>query len=84
MKHTRSQCACCKQVFAGTRAFDAHRVGPYTRKQQKRRCLASREMRLRGMTQNEQGWWMLPGKIRGEEHEEEDCSEHAESLRLPG
>jgi hypothetical protein len=62
MKHTRSQCACCKQVFAGTRAFDAHRVGPYSRKQQKRRCLSVREMRLRGMTQNEQGWWMLQGR----------------------
>jgi hypothetical protein len=60
MRHTRSQCTCCKQVFAGTRAFDAHRVGPFTRKQRKRRCLTRREMRLRGMTQNEQGWWMLP------------------------
>lgn len=69
MKHTRSQCACCKQVFAGTRAFDAHRVGPYTRKQQKRRCLTRREMLLRGMTQNERGWWMLPGRVRVEESE---------------
>lgn len=63
MKHTRSQCASCNQVFAGTRAFDAHRVGPYTRKQQRRRCLTRKEMLLRGMTQNEQGWWMLPNKI---------------------
>jgi len=60
MKHTRSQCACCKQVFAGTRAFDAHRVGPYARRQRKRRCLTCKEMHLQGMTQNEQGWWMLP------------------------
>lgn len=67
MKYTRSQCACCKQVFAGTKAFDAHRVGPYTRKQQKRRCLSAKEMRLRGMIQNEQGWWMLPSKARGEQ-----------------
>jgi hypothetical protein len=27
------------------------------------------------MTQNEQGWWMLPGKARGEEREEEDRPE---------
>ena len=60
MRHTRSQCACCQQVIAGTKAFDAHRVGPYTRKQQRRRCLTSREMRQRGMAQNEQGWWTLP------------------------
>ncbi len=75
MKHAWTQCACCKQVFASTRAFDVHRVGPYTRKQQKRRCLSCREMRLRCMTQNEQGWWMLPGKARGEEREEEDRPE---------
>jgi len=67
MKHTRSQCACCKQVFAGTRAFDAHRVGPSTRKQRKRRCLTCKEMRLRGMTQNEQGWWMLTSRTRIED-----------------
>ena len=62
MHHTRSQCACCKHLFAGVRAFDAHRVGPYPRKRQKRRCLTQREMRQRGMVQNEQGWWMLAGK----------------------
>lgn len=66
MQHTRSQCANCNQTFAGTRAFDAHRVGPYTRKQQRRRCLSHKEMRLQGMTQNEQGWWMLPGRAMGE------------------
>ena len=65
MKHTRSQCPSCKQVFAGTKAFDTHRVGPYTRKQQRRRCLTQKEMRLRGMTQNEQGWWVLPSKTSG-------------------
>jgi hypothetical protein len=64
MHHTRSQCPVCKQVFAGVKAFDAHRVGPYSRKQQKRRCLTRKEMRLRGMTQNEQGWWMLPAERR--------------------
>lgn len=62
MHHTQSQCACCKQTFAGTRAFDAHRVGPYTRKKQRRRCLSRKEMLLCGMTQNEHGWWMLPSK----------------------
>ena len=64
MQHTRAQCASCKQTFAGTRAFDAHRVGPYTRKQRRRRCLTRKEMKQRGMTQNEAGWWMLPGKAK--------------------
>jgi hypothetical protein len=77
MKHTQSQCASCKQVFAGIRAFDAHRVGPYTRKQQKRRCLSSREMRLRGMAQNEQGWWMVASKTQREENGKEDLPEQA-------
>jgi hypothetical protein len=71
MQHTRSQCACCKQIFAGTRAFDAHRVGPYTRKQQRRRCLSRKEMLLRGMIQNEHGWWVLPNKSSIEQGEEE-------------
>lgn len=75
MKHTRSQCTSCKQVFAGTKAFDAHRVGPYTRKQRKRRCLSCKEMRLRGMAQNEQGWWMLPGKAKEEKSEVQDITE---------
>lgn len=64
MQHTRSQCTACKQTFAGTKAFDAHRVGPYTRKRQRRRCLSRREMQLRGMTQTEQGWWILPSKTK--------------------
>lgn len=60
MHYARSQCAVCQQVFAGTPAFDTHRVGPIpsTRKQ-RRRCLSHHEMRQLGMTQNEQGWWML-------------------------
>jgi len=76
MKHTRSQCACCKQVFAGTRAFDAHRVGPHARKQRKRRCLSMREMRLRGMTQNEQGWWALPAQSTSI-NDARDCTDHS-------
>jgi hypothetical protein len=71
MQHTRAQCANCKQTFAGTRAFDAHRVGPYTRKQRRRRCLSRREMLLRGMAQNEAGWWMLPDKPKEESAESE-------------
>ncbi len=71
MHHTRSQCPVCNHLFAGTKAFDAHRVGPFTRKQKKRRCLSLREMRLRGMVQNEQGWWMLPSKAGAEECESE-------------
>lgn len=67
MHHTRSQCPACSQIFAGTKAFDAHRVGPFTRKQKKRRCLSRKEMRLLGMTQNERGWWMLPSRVSAEE-----------------
>lgn len=77
MRHTRSECGSCKQIFAGTRAFDAHRVGPYTRKQQKRRCLSRREMRLRGMTQNEQGWWMLISRTQIAKGEIEDVPDQA-------
>lgn len=77
MKHTRSQCACCKQVFAGTKAFDAHRVGPYTHKQQRRRCLTRREMRLQGMIQNEQGWWMVPGRASATTSDGDDLSDQA-------
>lgn len=72
MQHTRSQCPACSQVFAGTHAFDAHRVGPYTRKQRRRRCLSRREMLLRGLKQNEQGWWMLPDKSKGMDPEQEN------------
>lgn len=77
MKHTRSQCACCKQVFAGTKAFDAHRAGPYTRKQQRRRCLSASEMRLRGMTQNEQGWWLLQCRASATKSNVDDPSDLA-------
>jgi len=72
MQHTRSQCAVCHRTFAETKAFDAHRVGPYTRKQQLRRCLSRKEMRMCSMTQNEQGWWMLPGRATGESNQSGD------------
>lgn len=58
MKHTRSECAACGAVFAGVRAFDAHRVGPFIRGG--RRCLTPPEMQARGMAQDARGWWMLP------------------------
>ena len=74
MQHTRAQCPSCKQTFAGTRAFDAHRVGPFTRKQRRRRCLSRREMRLRGMKQNEAGWWMLTSKAKEINAEREDVA----------
>jgi hypothetical protein len=57
MRHTRSECAACGAVFAGVRAFDAHRVGPYP---DGRRCLIPGEMRALGMTQDNRGWWLLP------------------------
>lgn len=75
MLHTRSQCAACSQTFAGTKAFDAHRIGPFTRRQQRRRCLSRKEMRLRGMIQNEQGWWMLPARTRAETSQDEGVAD---------
>lgn len=50
-----SRCRECNQVFAGIVAFDAHRTGSFTRKQ--RRCLTQDEMKARGLTRNEKGWW---------------------------
>lgn len=72
MKHARTQCAACHQTFAGTKAFDAHRVGPFTRQRKSRRCLSLREMRLRGMTQTEQGLWALPAPTQPKEGADPD------------
>jgi hypothetical protein len=58
MKHTRSICPACGAVFAGMRAFDAHRIGPYT--SGGRRCLTPLEIQAEGMSQDARGWWMLP------------------------
>lgn len=57
MKHTRSECAACGAVFAGVRAFDAHRVGSYQPKT--RRCLTACELHAQGMAQDVRGWWVL-------------------------
>jgi hypothetical protein len=58
MKHTRSVCPACGATFAGVRAFDAHRVGPYI--PCGRRCLTPLEMQAEGMIQDARGWWMPP------------------------
>jgi hypothetical protein len=58
MRYTRSECAACGVVFAGVRAFDAHRVGSY--QSNTRHCLTASEMRAQGMTLDARGWWMLP------------------------
>ncbi|HXR65851.1 MAG TPA: hypothetical protein VN729_08005 [Ktedonobacteraceae bacterium] len=63
MRHTRSECAACGMIFAGVRAFDAHRVGSYQSKT--RRCLTISEMQAQGMTQEARGWWMLPEASTG-------------------
>jgi hypothetical protein len=52
----RSQCGACHEIFASTQAFDAHRIGRFTRNA--RRCLTKREMQARGMIKNSKGWWM--------------------------
>ena len=62
-------------MFTSLSAFDLHRTGKFQRKA--RRCLTEREMRERGMVQNEKGWWMrstfdglLPWSVSEEAQEE--------------
>ena len=75
MKHTRSQCPCCKHTFANKKALVTHRVGSLTRK---RRCLSPREMRMRGLTQGEQGSWIMPPlRVSPVAWQDDDLSEQA-------
>lgn len=51
----RCQCAACGEYFNSVPAFDRHRVGPYT----DRWCLSSFAMEALGMSQREDGIWVL-------------------------
>ena len=52
------QCAACGEYFNSTYAFDKHRVGPFTHDLRTRRCLTPDEMRVKGMAQKPEGWWI--------------------------
>ncbi|WP_233867197.1 hypothetical protein [Paraburkholderia adhaesiva] len=57
----RNQCPTCGAFFNSTYAFDAHRTGPFGGAQgepSRRRCLTVDEMRAKGMTLNQAGFWM--------------------------
>jgi hypothetical protein len=48
---TKQQCRCavCQLMFGGEQAFEAHRVGPYGRKESPRRCLKPDEFAEAGL-----------------------------------
>jgi hypothetical protein len=56
LRGDHNQCPTCKEYFNSTRAFDAHRVGPYGQRQ--RRCLTVPEMLAKGMGKNKGDWWV--------------------------
>lgn len=58
MKAARTECPDCGEIFAGTAAFDQHRVGSYSRKT--RRCLSQQEIQAIGGLKDERGWWIIP------------------------
>lgn len=51
-------CACraCGAVFQSARAFEAHRVGPWS----ERRCLPTPRMAERGLVLDPRGFWRWP------------------------
>lgn len=54
-KEQYTLCSACGKTFAGTRAFDDHRVGSY--EPLERYCLSTFEMERAGCTQNARGDW---------------------------
>lgn len=56
-------CTACHQTFSGTTSGDMHRTGRHdtTVGPERRRCLASNEMRAKGMEQNDRGVWTTGG-----------------------
>lgn len=61
-KQDTGKCACrgCGATFGSLKAFDAHRVGPFTA----RRCLPNAEMLGQGFRQGIDGRWRLAGATR--------------------
>jgi hypothetical protein len=52
----KSECPSCLEVFNGTEAFEAHRVGASS----KRRCLENIEMLSKGWFRGRWGRWEKP------------------------
>jgi hypothetical protein len=52
----RCGCATCGQVFNSVGMFDKHRIGKYM--PLSRRCLSPVEMRAKGWSRNEGGFWI--------------------------
>lgn len=51
----RCRCVACGELFNSVHAFDAHRFGRFGLD---RRCLTPLEMRGRGMSTNDAGYWI--------------------------
>jgi hypothetical protein len=58
----RSRCPACGLLFTSSHAFGKHRVGAYAplNKPDTRRCLTEAELRERGWSPNECGFWRKP------------------------
>lgn len=56
---SRSECACCGEIFTSISSFDLHRIGRFEHRKA-RRCMTIREMQARGVTRNERGMWTTP------------------------
>jgi len=61
VKLTGKQCQCrhCGELFTRLRAFERHRVGPFSDKGIHRRCLTPEEMAAKGWTKNRKGFWVI-------------------------
>ncbi len=64
LRGNRCICRTCGERFNSAAAFDAHRTGKHNIKaiNYGRRCLLDFEMERKGMTRNEQGFWLTPRK----------------------
>lgn len=56
LRGDRNQCPTCREYFNSTHAFERHRTGSFT--ERTRRCLSLKEMKLKGMSKNEAGYWI--------------------------
>lgn len=57
-------CGACRESFTSTTSGDMHRTGKHHifTGPERRRCLTTPEMEEQGMTRNQRGHWMSPGR----------------------
>jgi hypothetical protein len=55
LRGNRNQCGGCNEYFNSIGAFDKHRVGGFDGS---RRCLNPEEMIAKGMSKNDDGFWI--------------------------